>query len=511
VDPRSESARGLTIAELLEGAPPHALALTGPGGPPITFGALRERFERTRLDLAGRGIGTHDTVAVLLPNGPEAAALLLSVMSCCRLAPLNPSGRTPEITYALRDLDAAALITTPDFHEALAAAAACDVPVIAFLAGEEAGSATFELETSRLPALRRAPQSPSSDEIALLLHTSGTTAHPKLVPLTHRNLCLSARAVAAGLRLTPEDRCLCVMPLFHIHGLVAGLLAPLSAGGSCICPPGFQAMSFFPWLRDSAATWYTGVPTMHQAILARAPRSAGVHAQHKLRLIRSCSAPLYPSVRERLTSVFDVPVVNAYGMTEAAHQISSECPSGAQTGVAVGHSTGPQIAIMDSEDSLAPPGKIGEVVLRGPQLMNGYLRPPGSNEAAFRDGWFRTGDEGFLDDGAALTLVGRIKEMINSGGEKISPFEVEQVLLNHPGVMQAVAFAMPHPMLGEAVACAIVLREDCQVTADELRRHAAESLSRHKIPRRFIFTDEVPRGATGKLQRIGLAARLGIA
>jgi acyl-CoA synthetase (AMP-forming)/AMP-acid ligase II len=493
----------------LEESSPQAAALTAPGFPFLPFGALRQALERTRLDLACRAIATHDTVAVLLPNSPETAALLLSLMACCRVAPLNPSSRMREIAYALRGLQATALITAPEFTEALTAAEACAVPVIAFLVVDP-GSGAFELEASRLPRNARAPQSPSPDDIALLLHTSGTTAHPKLAPLTHRNLCLSAQGVAAALQLTPEDRCLSVMPLFHIHGLVAGLLAPLSSGGTCVCPPGFDAMRFFAWLRDSAATWYTAVPTMHQAILARAGRNSGILARHKLRLIRSASSPLYPAVRERLAATLSVPVVNAYGMTEAAHQISSERPFDASGTGGVGRSTGPEIAIMDSEGNLAPAGSAGEIVLRGRQIMTGYLEPPGANETAFRAGWFRTGDEGFLDYSGALTLVGRMKEMINSGGEKISPFEVEQVLLNHPGVTQAVAFAVPHDMLGECVAAAIVRRDDCEVTAEELRRHATEHLSRHKIPRQFIFTSEVPRGATGKLQRIGLAARLGL-
>jgi acyl-CoA synthetase (AMP-forming)/AMP-acid ligase II len=352
------------------------------------------------------------------------------------------------------------------------------------------------------------PPAPGPDDIALLLHTSGTTARPKLVPLTQRNLTLSARGVADSLGLSPADACLSIMPIFHVHGLVAGLLASLAAGATVCLAPGFKATAFFSWLDSSQATWYTAVPTMHQAILARARHNRDALDRHKLRFIRSCSSTLYSSVWEELRSVFGVPVLNAYGMTEAAHQISSVRLPGSSCAT-VGLGSGPEIRIMDVEGKLLPPGHVGEVVLRGEQIMSGYLRPEGVNESAFRNGWFRTGDEGLQNSDGSLCLTGRLKEMINRGGEKVSPYEVEETLLLHPAVAQAIAFAWPDAMWGETVAAAVVIQEGCRVQKRDLLRLAGQHLARHKLPQRLFFVAEIPRGATGKLQRIGMAERLG--
>jgi acyl-CoA synthetase (AMP-forming)/AMP-acid ligase II len=304
------------------------------------------------------------------------------------------------------------------------------------------------------------------------------------------------------------------MPLYHVHGLVAGLLASMGAGATVCCPPGFQAMSFFSWIESSQATWYTAVPTMHQAILARAPRNQEVLARHKLRLIRSASSMLYPSVLEGLERVFGVPVLNAYGMTEAAHQIAStrlpDGGAGAQPSrTSVGYSSGPSVAVLNSKNEMAAYGERGEVVLRGEQIISGYLSPAGANETAFWNGWFRTGDEGFLDSDGTLTLTGRLKEIINSGGEKISPLEVEEAFLIEPAVAEAVAFAVFHPILGEAVGVAVVLKDGAERIGErELLDAVGKCLARHKLPRSILFVDQIPRGPTGKLQRIGMADRL---
>ncbi|MEO7143113.1 MAG: AMP-binding protein [Bryobacteraceae bacterium] len=501
-----------TIAELMKGASGSGLAIAGTRRRGLTYGALRSLIGRTHRQLAALRIRSGDALAVSLPNGPETAALFLALASYCRVAPLNPNYTSHEIAFSLRDVNARAIITSVDAAAAIAAAKESRVARIWLRPAPGLTPGAYELEAVDGPIGDSSDPPPRGpDDIALLLHTSGTTARPKLVPLTQRNLCLSARGVAGVLHLTPADGCLLIMPLFHIHGLVAGLLASISAGAAVYCAPGFKATSFFGWLDDSRATWYTAVPTMHQTILARARQNGDVLARHCLRLIRSCSSPLYPAVWEQLESVFGVPLVNAYGMTEAAHQIASvRLPGGLHFRATVGSSAGPEIAILNSTGGLALPGQPGEVVLRGEQLMPGYLQPPGANEAAFTNGWFRTGDEGYLQADGTLTLIGRLKEMINSGGEKISPYEVEEALLSHPSVAQAVAFAAPHRLLGEIVAAAVVVNEGCRPAERDLLAASALRLARHKIPRRIIFLDEIPRGPTGKLQRIGLAARLGI-
>jgi acyl-CoA synthetase (AMP-forming)/AMP-acid ligase II len=344
-----------------------------------------------------------------------------------------------------------------------------------------------------------------------MLHTSGTTSRPKLVPLSQINLTTSARNIAASLDLTAADRCLNVMPLFHIHGLIAAVLSSLGAGGAVVCTPGFDAFKFFDWLRDSKPSWYTAVPTMHQLILQRARGRGDVIESNRLRFLRSSSAALPPSLMEQLEQAFDAPLVEAYGMTEASHQMAcNPLPPGERKPGSVGRGTGVELAVMDERGALLPGGDSGEVVIRGASVTRGYESNPEANAGAFADGWFRTGDQGYLDSDGYLFLTGRLKEIINRGGEKVSPREVDEVLLQHPAVEQAVTFAVPHPRLGEEVAAAVVLLGGETAGERELREHAARHLAGFKVPRRIVFVDEIPKGPTGKLQRIGLAQQLGL-
>jgi len=344
-----------------------------------------------------------------------------------------------------------------------------------------------------------------------VLHTSGTTSRPKMVPLSHRNLTTSARNVRESLALEADDRGLVIMPLFHIHGLVAALLAPLAAGGEVCCSPGFNALKFFSWFAEVCPTWYTGVPTMHQAILLRATKNPEALRDHRLRFIRSSSSALPLTVIAELERVFRVPVIEAYGMTEAAHQMASNpLPPTPRKPGSVGLPAGPEIRVVDPTGNTVPPGIPGEIVIRGLNVMGEYENNPKANAEAFYDGWFRTGDQGVVDADGYLSLTGRLKEIINRGGEKISPREVDEVIMTHPAVHQCVTFAMPHEMLGEEVAAAVVLRQGAEATDQELRRFAAERLADFKVPRKILFLSEIPMGATGKLQRIGLAQKLGL-
>jgi acyl-CoA synthetase (AMP-forming)/AMP-acid ligase II len=332
------------------------------------------------------------------------------------------------------------------------------------------------------------------------------------VQLTHANVCASAEHIGTSLALTPVDRCFQVMPLFHIHGLIAALLSSMAAGANVCCTPGFNALQFFEQLRAIRPTWYTAVPTMHQAILARSERNRHTIGSAPLRFIRSSSAALPPQVMTAMEAVFSCPVIEAYGMTEAAHQMTSNpLPPRARFAGSVGVAAGPEVAIMDEQGALLPAGNVGEVVIRGPNVTSGYRHNPGANSLAFTNGWFRTGDQGVLDSQGYLRLTGRLKEIINRGGEKISPREVDEVLLDHPAVAQVVTFAIPHPMLGEDVVAAVVLKAGAKATEGDLRTFVRERLADMKVPRKIHFLAEIPRGATGKLQRIGLAAKLGLA
>jgi oxalate---CoA ligase len=301
------------------------------------------------------------------------------------------------------------------------------------------------------------------------------------------------------------------MPLFHIHGLMAAVLSSLAAGGSVSCSPGFNAFRFFGWFAAVRPTWYTAVPTMHQAILGLAERNRAAIEGGRLRLIRSSSASLPPQVMNELEATFGAPVIESYGMTEASHQMASNpLPPRKRFAGSVGVAAGPQIAVMDEAGALVPQGALGEVVIRGRNVTDGYENNATANAAAFVNGWFRTGDQGWLDEDGYLRLTGRLKELINRGGEKISPLEVDEVLMDHPAVGQCLTFALPHDKLGEEVAAAVVLREGKSADERTLRDFAATRLAPYKVPRKVVFLDEIPKGATGKLQRIGLAAKLGL-
>jgi len=349
-------------------------------------------------------------------------------------------------------------------------------------------------------------------DVSMVLHTSGTTSRPKIVPLSQSNLVASATNIRNSLQFTAEDCGLNVMPLFHIHGLIAGVLAPLAAGSQVFCTPGFNALKFFSWMDEANPTWYTAVPTMHQAIVSRAKGNQEIISRNPLRFMRSSSSSMPPQVIAELEQVFGAPLIEAYGMTEATHQMASNpMPPALRKPGKVGIAAGPEIAIMDNDGALLPRGGTGEIVIRGANVTAGYENNPKANEEAFESGWFRTGDQGVMDDEGYISITGRLKEIINRGGEKVSPREVDEILMDHAAVAQVVCFGMPHPKLGEEVAAVVVLREGQQVTERELQAFVSSRAAEYKVPKKILFMDEIPKGATGKLQRIGLAAKLGIA
>jgi acyl-CoA synthetase (AMP-forming)/AMP-acid ligase II len=306
------------------------------------------------------------------------------------------------------------------------------------------------------------------------------------------------------------------MPLFHIHGLIAGVLAPLAAGSQVFCTPGFNALKFFGWMDEAHPTWYTAVPTMHQAIVSRASKNADVIARHPLRFLRSSSSSMPPQVIRELEEIFHAPLIESYGMTEATHQMASNpLPPAVRKPGTVGVAAGPEVAIMAEDGTLLPRGTsldhTGEIVIRGPNVTAGYENNPKANAEGFRDGWFRTGDQGVMDEDGYISITGRLKEIINRGGEKVSPREVDEILMDHPAVAQVVCFGMPHAKLGEEVAAVVVLREGQQTTERELQTFVGTRAADYKVPKKILFMDEIPKGATGKLQRIGLAQKLGLA
>ncbi|MES2843644.1 MAG: acyl--CoA ligase [Pseudomonadota bacterium] len=503
-----------TLAALLADKDANAPAIGAPGRDWLTYGGLRALSARVADQLRGFGIGAADRVAIVLPNGPDMATAFVTIAQSAVTAPLNPAYQQEEYAFYLTDLRAKALVVMAGYDgPALAAARACGMAVLRLQTSADLPAGDFILtgESAKTVAPDTAP---GPEAPALILHTSGTTSRPKIVPLLQSNLVASARNIGAALALTPADRCLNVMPLFHIHGLIAAVTASLAAGGSIWCAPGFDALKFFGWMKDARPTWYTAVPTMHQAILSRAARNQDIINDVPLRFLRSSSASLPAQVMLALADTFKAPVIEAYGMTEATHQMTSNpLPPRAQKPGSVGIAAGPQLAIAHEVENRLTSGT-GEVVISGPNVTPGYESNPDANAKNFfmADGqrWFRTGDQGALDDEGYLHLTGRLKEIINRGGEKISPLEVDGVLLDHPAIVQVVAFAVPHAKLGEEVAAAVVLREGHSATEREIRDFAASRMADFKVPRHVIILDEIPKGATGKLQRIGLAEKLGL-
>lgn len=479
---------------------PQATALVGLDGSSLTYAALLDRIDRAGAALRAQRVGPDDRVAVIMPEGLEAAATLLAIASNAIACPFNPAYKAAEFASLLASFDVRTLVLDPS-----------RIPVSGFVQHDRrlrlidvatlSGLEQFDGFDASRDSIER-----ERGEVAILLHTSGTTSRPKLVPLDHEQLYAAATNVAASLDLRADDRCLNVMPLFHVHGIVGALLSSLAAGASIVCSEGFVSRTFVRSLRISASTWYTAVPTMHQAIVTCAGAD---EPMPRLRFVRSSSAALAPSTARDLERIFAAPVIEAYGMTEAAHQMcSNPLPPGERRFGTVGLPTGIAVTVLDERGEERPCGEIGEIAVRGRSIMRGYVDDADANTVAFVRGWFRTGDLGRADSDGYLTLVGRVKEIINRGGESISPREIDEALLEHPAVMQAVSFALPDERLGEEIGAVVVLAPGLPVAEAELQRFVGERLADFKIPRRIVFRETLPLGPTGKVVRLELAALL---
>jgi len=485
-----------TLLDLLSSAPDQRTAIVLPEqNIHLTYARLRDQVAAMAEGLATAGVRRGDRVGIALPNGLPTIVSFLAASVAGTAAPLNPAYREEEFRFYLEDTNARVLLVPPDGAEEARRAAGDRIPVLP-VEMDATGAVTL-IGTQR----GRSVDSPAADDVALILHTSGSTGRPKRVPLTHANLSISAGNVARSYALNGDDVSLCAMPLFHVHGLVASTLATLATGGTVVVPTKVNPLAFGRIARDTGVTWFSAVPTLHQLLLARVDRGFGKAAGvERLRFIRSCSAALPPQVMQDLEAAFGVPVLEAYGMTEAAHQMASNpLPPAVRKPGSVGPGTDVRISIMDGSGKHLPRGERGEVVIQGPNVIRGYENNPEANASSFVDGWFRTGDQGFLDADGYLTLTGRIKELINRGGEKIAPREIDEVLLSHPAVAEAVCFGVAHPTWGEEVAAVVVLRQSA--TESELLAYCRERLADYKRPKQIHITEVIPRTATGKIQR----------
>jgi acyl-CoA synthetase (AMP-forming)/AMP-acid ligase II len=504
----------LRLPDLLKhhaGRIPDAPAVLAPDRAPLSYGRLHRHVETIGHELRSMGIGPQDRVVAMLPNGLDLAVAIVGVASHAACAVVNTAYAAEELERYFADLRPRAVIIPAGADmPARRVALAGGITVIDLAPASDAEAGRFTLSTATPAAPSREPPGPG--DVALLLLTSGTTSRPKIVPLTHANICTSAYSAVAALALTENDRCLNVLPLFHGHGLIATVLTSLAAGASVVCTAGIDVGKFFAWIKTFQPTWYSAVPTMHQAILARARQNPELVEGCRLRLVRSASAPLPPRVFAELERTFATVVIEFYGMTETASApiACNPLPPGRRKAGSVGIPVGLDVAIMNERGTMRSGSETGEVVVRGGSVMPGYDGDAAATQAAFVRGWFKTGDRGFFDADGYLFLSGRSREMINRGGENIAPREIDEALLEHPAIAEAVTFAVPHPTLGEDVAAAVVLRPDAAAAPKEIRQFAGERLAEFKVPRRVLIVKELPKGPTGKVQRVGLAAKLGL-
>jgi acyl-CoA synthetase (AMP-forming)/AMP-acid ligase II len=468
----------------------------------VTYESLRQQVLAMANALASAGIRRGDRVAIAMPNGLPAIVSFLAASIAGTAAPLNPAYPYEEFLFFLRDTEARVLLCRPDGPAfALKAAADLQIPVISV--GMTDKGITHLIDT---PSGVKA-SAPNADDIALVLHTSGSTGRPKRVPLRHFNLAVSAANIANSYALSTDDVSLCIMPLFHIHGLIGSAMSTLLSGGTLVVPAKFNALTFWRTVREHRVTWFSGVPTMHQLLLARTPQKP--KEAETLRFIRSCSAPLSSDLIQKVEELFELPFVEAYGMTEAAHQMSSNpLPPRFRKAGSVGIGTGIRIGVMDKEGNELGINQRGEIVIQGASVFRGYENNPEANASSLVKGWFRTGDEGYLDDNCYLHLTGRIKDIIIRGGENVAPHEVDEVLLRHPAVAAAVTFGVPHSKLGEEVAAAVVLHEANSTTEAALLKHCREFLAEYKTPKKLYLVATLPTTATGKIRRSAVAAAL---
>ena len=495
MSPAQETAQPEAMSALFDRAGTAVAFVTPEDGATITYEELGAHVDTLARRLAAAGIGKGDRVALSLANGPDLVELLLAVTAIgAAAAPLNPAYTADELSFYLGDVRPKLLLlpkTQPAARTAAAGAGVTTVTVTTVAGGPPAMDLGGDPLSAEAPFALGEP-----DDVALVLHTSGTTSRPKQVPLRQRNLMASVRAIAAHYGLGPADVSFCVMPLFHVHGLVASTFATLASGGRVVVPRRFTPQRFWPQARAHRTTWLTAGPTLHQMILDQVDRQG---PPATLRFARSCSSALATALLERCEEVYGVPMLEAYGMTEASHQMASNpLPPAERRAGSVGAPTGVEIAVVDAKGRFLPAGEAGEVVIKGPSVTTGYVANDEANAASFFDGWFRTGDRGVLRDGY-LHLEGRLKEMILRGGENISPAEIEEALLRHPSVGDAVCFGAPDEKYGETVSAAVRLTGETDERA--LIEHCRGLLAGFKVPTTIHILDEIPRTVTGKIQR----------
>ena len=495
------------VRNIFENVKDENIALTSEISSKLSYKDLKLFINKISKQLAGNGLSNKDRAAIVLPNGPYMASSFLAISSYMSAAPLNPSYKSEEYEFYLKDLNPKiVLVEKNSDNPVVDVAKKLKIELCEINPEKDGPSGIFNIYENETEY-----SLPDENDESLVLHTSGTTSRPKIVPLTNKNIFSSAENISKSLNLSESDHCLNIMPLFHIHGLIAILASSMRAGASVCASNGFNAIKFLDLAKSEKINWYSGVPTMHQTILLRARRNSEIAKELKLRLIRSSSASLPPAVFKDLNDVFNCPVIEAYGMTEATHQMTSNpLPPKQQKAGFVGLPAGPEVCIMNENGEVLKQGDEGEVCIKGENVTLGYDNNEEANKTSFTNGWFRTGDQGYFDKEGYLKISGRLKEIINKGGEKISPLEVDNVLMDHPFIDQAVCFGYDDKMLGENIASAIIIKSGETCSENDVLQYAQEKLAKFKIPKKIFFVEDIPKGATGKLQRNVLAKKFGL-
>jgi oxalate---CoA ligase len=503
--PSSKVGQG-TLGEEIERhsvARPDQAAVVCTGYAPLSYRELQGLIKEFRKALRGAGFSRTARIGIALPNGPHAALAIVAVACSAVAVPLNPKQTLAEMEKCLSVLRLNAILLFRD--EDSAARQAATLKSLAIIEVTRSGERTLGFDIGKTQAVAAAtieePDEPHPDAPAFILQTSGTTAESKLVPTSHRNMLAAAARVRAWFKLTPDDRCLSVSPVFYAHGLHVTAFAPLLSGGSVAFPTDASKFDYSEWFGALKPTWYSAGPTLHRLIFDQIKSRAAAKADHSLRFALSGGAPLPRDVSEGLRGAFGVPVVEHYGSSEGMQICSNQLTPGSSKPGTCGIPWPNTIKIVDEAGRQVPQGQQGEVLVGGPTLISGYLDAPELNRESFVDGWFKTGDIGSFDDEGFLTLHGRLKDLINRGGEKVSPLDIDDALLHHPAVAEAAAFAVPHPRLGEDVAAVVVLKPGMTTTPLELRNSLSEKLASFKVPRRIIIADRLPKGSTGKVLR----------
>jgi len=485
------------------GLQPENIAIAASSFMPLSYRELQALIDNVRTALRRTGLGRGARIAIAVPNGPRATLVIVAVSCSAVSVPLNPRQTLREIEVCLAAVQPDAVLLVKGADSVVRRVAERTGIKILEVARSRDGVLDVRIDTAQISACAASgePDEPEPTAPAFILQTSGTAAEPKLIPFSHRNMLAAAARLQSWFNLTPHDRCLSASPPFYSHGLKVTVFTPLLSGGTVAFPADAAKFDYTEWFGALKPTWYSAGPTLHRQVFDQTKSRTDAKTGHSLRFILSGGAPLPREVMQGLQQALGIPVVEHYGSSEGA-QIAANLPSPGRSKLGTCGTPWPGTLMIVGEDGRpVPQGEQGEILIGGPTLIPGYLNAPELNRTCFINGWFKTGDIGSLDEDGFLTLHGRKNDLINRGGEKISPSEIDELLMRHPAVAEAAAFSVPHSRLGEDVVAAVVLRSGTTTTAVELRKYLHDQLAPFKVPRRIVIRDQLPKGKTGKVLR----------